>query len=473
MNFYFKTLFQLVFLSFFISCKYDKEKYQYISKSDMSYIATGGIVQGKITCPKTVNDVIVKIDDLFPPPKEGEPEMTIQGIKKFIDEQHITTITDLLNRLPKHFRNNFSLVEVTKGEGQSSLRYPRIVLFGSDGRFLMNISTKPDDPKYDLLDCAYLDDETGIWEFSQLDFQGAKPKLHVNPESCIRCHGDQPRPVWGTNLDWPGVFGDNEAIGLNGEALSIRHKNRMKEIIDGKTYSDRFDFLEWDTEQELNAGGKRRIANNVFGAELLISNMAMGSATGRGIFLRARKQNPEKYDKLKEAFLMSGYEHMVPGILSNKEKKAISKLIASYGGEGATVDDLLKVLGVNSKEAFSLGTLAKEETPRTDWSLGAGDLYDLMLLQLLDDMMKTDKELETIVSSVPNTPGIFGCDHLAKTMKDVVDFKMLHLFHLKGAARYEVNKVFYSQDAEDIKKRLFIPLYEKVMPYLRAKVLKV
>ncbi len=457
----------LVFVFIFVTGCNSDANVKKLSK--VPYISSGGEVHGKLLCPNAVHDVIVELSSLNPPAKKGDPEMTINGIMSFIQKNNIKTIVELLNKLPVHYRNNFSLVEHTKGEGQSNLRFPRIVLFGPDGTFLMNISTKPDDPKYDLLDCAELNEDNGIWEFSQFDFTEEKPKLHRSPESCIRCHGERPRPVWGTNMNWPGVFGDNEAAGPNGEALSYKHVLRMREIIEGQTFSDRFDFLKW-SDQKLSSGGIRRIADNAFGAELLISNMAMGTATARGVFIRMKKEHPKKYKAMREALLLLGYEYMVNGILSDLEKQNISNLIKTHGGVEGDLNGLFKVLGIDPKESFSLSTLAKEEEPKTDWSLGAGDLYEQVFLMVLHDLALDDDDLNELLISVPNAPGIFGCEDLGKNIKEVVDFKMLHMHQLLGSARYEVNKVYYPQDVENIKAKVFIPVYEKLAPYLKKKI---
>ncbi len=461
----------ILVLSFFSNCDFmanDKKK-EYVTISPENYISSGGNLQGKILCPMAVNDVIVELDSLKLDTGNEEPEMTARGMMIFMKKNNITTIKGLLNALPKHYRNNFSLVEHTKGEGQSSLKYPRIVLFGSDGTFLMNISTKPDDPKHDLLDFAILSENDGTWDFSQFDFTGSTPKLHVKPESCIRCHGDNPRPVWGTNMDWPGVFGDNEAAGPNGEALSFRHAERMNEIKEGKTFSDRFDFLEW-SDQKLTSGGIRRIANHAFGAELLVSNMAMGTATGRGVFIRMKKGNKVVYKQIRGALLLLGYEYMINGILSRSDKERITTLVSRLGGKDGKLHDIFHMLEIDPEESFSLGTLAKEETPKTDWSIGAGDLYEQIFLMVLHDLAQEDEQLRNILLSVPNTPGVFGCDNLGSNIMEVVDFKMLHMHQLLGKERYAVHKVYYPQDAENIKEKVFIPIYDKLAPYLKSKI---
>lgn len=460
----------LIISIFFVGCNSkanDKKPSIVLKKPD--FISTKGNQIGKILCPTEVNDVIAPLDGLNPDPKEGEPLMTIDGIMTFIEQNKISTINGLLNKLPAHFKNNFSLVEHTKGEGQSNLKHPRIVLFGSDGTFLMNISTKPDDPKYDLLDCAALNEINGKWEFSQFDFTKEKPQLHRNPTSCIRCHGDNPRPVWGTNMDWPGIFGDNEAAGPNGEALSYRHVLRMREIIAGQTYSDRFDFLSW-SDQKLTSGGIRRIADHAFGAELLISNMAIGTATARGVFTRMKKEYPTKYKAIREILLLLAYEHVGQAVLTTIEKDKIRTLIQYHGGSKGDLNDVFKILGIHPKEAFSLGTLAKEEPPKTNWSLGAGDLYDQVFLQVLDDLSNEDENLRHILISIPNSPGIFGCKGLGKNIKEVIDFKMLHMHQLLGSARYEVHKLYYSQDAENIRDKILTPIREFIVPYLKKKI---
>ncbi|WP_051336399.1 hypothetical protein [Aquimarina latercula] len=454
-----------------ISCGKKKQistKYTHITDT-IIYQKLGGTQVGDFICPKTVNDVIIQLNNLNPKANVGKPEMTIQGLHNYIKENNITTITQLLNSLPDHYKNNFSLVEITKGDGQSSLQYPRIVLFGPDGHLLMNISTKSNDPKYELLDCAELNIDNGNWEFSQFDFTSEKPVLHRNPKSCISCHGENPRPTWGTNMDWPGVFGDNEASGPNGEALSFRHAMRMNEIQKGNGGSDRFNFLEWENEK-LTSGGVRKIANNNFGAELLVSNMHIGTATARGIFLRMKHYKPKLYEELRETFLLLGYDYMFNGLLSDMERR---KLYHKYDLNSINpLKNLFAKTGIDMEEAFSLSTLAKKEKPKLRWSLGAGTLEDLVFLQILDDLSNDNIEVRNILASLPNNSGIFKCNGLGKNILEVVQFKMLHMFHLKGAARYQVNKVYYPQDAENIKSKVFEPIYDHLIKFLRNKEFK-
>ncbi|WP_010182414.1 hypothetical protein [Aquimarina agarilytica] len=463
-NFIFYSLFFFLFISCNVSENYTKRCCS--SDSSLNFDSLGGVMNQNRVCPKTVTDIIVGNNKLDPTLLQNQPEMTINGINKFIKKKNITSIHQLVNTFPVYYKTNFSLVEFTKGEGRASLQFPRIVLFGSDGHFLMNISTDVNDPTYNLLDCAELDENSGRWIFSQFDFTHDQPILNENPHSCIRCHGENFRPIWGTNMNWPGVFGDNEAAGPNGEALSFRHANRMNEIIAGKCGNERFDFLKWEDEK-LVSGGVRKIANNVFGAELLVSNMQMGTATAKGIFIRLKNHRPVLFKKTRELILLLGYEYMYNGILSFEEKR---RLVNKFNlNKWQPLETIFMRLGVNMNESFSLSTLIKDN-PKLNWSLGAGTIEELVFLQVLNDLMNDKLEVKDILTRTKNTPGIFECNGLGENIYQVVNYKMLHMFCLKGKLRYEVNKIYYPQDVENIKSKIFEPIYKTFIDYLKDAV---
>ena len=433
-------------------------------------IATGGTPADFAVCPKSPYDTIVKIGSLNPVAKESEPEMTVEGIERFIRENGITKMEQLLNRFPEHYRNNFSLVEITRATGQSNLEFPRIVLFGSDGRFLLNIGTKADDPAYHLLDVMELHDDSGRWEMSVFDFSGPTPKLTRNDPSCIECHGDKnARPVWGTNLMWDGAFGDHVSPRPQGEALDTKHAVRMNEIIDGQGRSPRFDFLQWHEERP-RRGGKRKIANHVVGIDLFMSNIAMGSATSRGSYIRLKQKYPEKYKSLREEILFAYYLKKGNAYITDQQRPVIEAITTQLNMAQFDLDSLLTALGMNPNEAFSLATLFETENPDTNWSMGRGTLYDMLMLQILDDLMKDTPLVQEILTSRSLPEAIFGCPDTAKSIADVVDYKMLHLFYLRGAAKYEVHKTFYPLDVEDIYDRVFIPISHHFLAFLRENI---
>ncbi len=431
---------------------------------------SGGVATKLGVCPSSAMDTIVPIDSVRSVNRADQPLMTVEGVNTFIQQHNITSIDQLLAHFPDHYRNNFSLVEKTRATGQSNLAFPRIVLFGSDGHFLLNVGSKADDPKYNLLDVAEMHEDTGKWEFSVFDFSGEQPRLIRHDPTCNECHGNRnSRPVWGTVLEWNGVFGDNIAPGPQGEALDSRHMERMNEIIAGKGNSPRFDFLVW-SDEPLHRGGKRKIANHAFGAELLLSNIAMGSATARASYVRLTQIKPEKYKSLREELLLAYYLKKGNAFLDAKQTSAFQKINKKLAIENSDLDSLLNALGLDTQEGFSLATLFSKETPNTNWSMGKGDLYDMLMLQILDNLRKDNKAIAKMLNDRKVSEGVLDCPNTTSNIADVIDIKMLHLFYLQGAARYEVNKKFYLLDGEDIYDRVFIPISSQLIPYLKSHV---
>jgi len=430
-------------------------------------IHTGGNATRAGICPASAMDTLVPIIDLNPPPLADQPEMTVEGIYTFIQKKGIHSIDELVNYFPADYQNNFSLVEHTRATGQSNLEFPRIILFGADGRFLLNIGTKPDDPKYHLLDVAQLHEDTGQWEFSVLDFSGEKPQLVRNDPSCAQCHGTtNARPVWGTNLEWPGVFGDNIAPGPQGEALDGKHAEKMNALMRGEFNSLRFAFLQW-APQTLTRGAKRKIAQHAFGAELIMSNIAMGTATAQGAFIRLQNNQPQHFKSQRVELLLAYFAHRLAAAQNESAQQLYQQLIQSPRFPAANIAQLLSSLGVDPDEAFSLATLAQLEPPRPDWSMGEGDLLDMLMLQVLNDLRQDDAQLAVLLAAAPADMGVIDCPDTVTTIAELIDFKMLHLFYLRGAARYQVNWVYYPLDAEDIYERVFEPVAKLLIEYLQ------
>ncbi|WP_231758622.1 hypothetical protein [Microbulbifer elongatus] len=130
------------------------------------------------------------------------------------------------------------------------------------------------------------------------------------------------------------------------------------------------------------------------------------------------------------------------------------------------MDQLLKNLGVDTAEAFSLATLHDLESPQPNWSMGRGDLHDLLALQILDDLMRVDAEVATILRDRTVAEGVLDCPGTANSLAEVVQFKMLHLFHLRGKARFLVHEQFYPLDLEDVYSRVFLPAAHPLLGYL-------
>ena len=422
-------------------------------------IASGGVAGDGMLCPSAPNDTIIDVRSLAAPDVD-QPVMTISGLKAFIERNKITRIDQLMRSFPDHFKTNFSLVEHTRATGQSNLDYPRIVIFSSDGHLLMNIGTLREDPKFDMLDIAELHTDTGRWEFSVFDFSGPAPKLKRDDPECLSCHApDNPRPIWGTNLLWPGVFGDNIAEGPQGEALDTGHAIKFNQFANQETDSVRMNTMIF-RDEKVHRGGKRRIANHIIGSDLLISNIAFGSAAAYGAFRTIKTRYPERYQQLRQTLLILALQDLSEKPENPTLTQALKEQVRKYNIGELSVDQVLIALGLNPQQAFSLATLHDREAPQTDWQMGIGGLYEQLFMLVLDDLANDDPKIEALLqATAPGSP-VFGCKDLAKTVRDMIDYKKLHLYQLRGRARYEVNRIYYAIDAEVINQQVLQPLVE-------------
>lgn len=440
---------------------------------------SGGVFSGTELCPESAWDTITPIDSLNPPPKDSEPEMTVKGMQQFIKDKGIKSVDEFLTYLPAHFRNNFSLVEKTISAGSASLEYPRIILFGSDGHFMMDLPTDPNDHHYTHIPVMQLDTQTGHWEFSQFDFSEEQPVLRRNLAKCRTCHGDaNARPMWGTFWEWEGIFGDSVVAGPRPEAMHHTHAIKMNDIMRGEGGSTRFDILKWRKTQ-MRRGGARMLAEHDFGPELVISNIVMGSATALGTYLRL--SHHDDYQAQRHEMLLAYYLHRVEKqtryVKADNSKArfeyardtnlAISQQLATQAAPA--LDPMLLRMGIDTSEAFSLATIHGQDEPKPDWSMGASDLYDMLMLQVLDELRRDDPIVAEILATTALEQPLYLCPDTVQNVDEMIDLKMLHLFHLKGEARYQVHWVYYPRDLDDIYEQVFLPIADSLIPYLQSK----
>jgi hypothetical protein len=422
------------------------------------------------SCPATPDATSVPIANFDPPPLAGEPAMSVAGLDQFIKARGINSVAQLLSALPDHYQKRYAFIETTRGLGKASLTYPRIVLFGADARLLMNISTDPTDARYERLDVAFMNKDTGNWEFAEFNMKAAGAKLTRNPAVCAQCHGSPARPIWGTYLNWPGAIGDDPAPGDQAETLTARHAQRLTELKAGRGNPERFHTLKWAPAYQ--ATQAHFLPDHAYGYALTVSNNSLGYTVAESVYLRMKKRFPERFAALREELLLLGYYARRTPWLTNAETQRIANLIASLGGRGNTVEDLFRVLGVDIANEFSLHRLANQ--PRDPgWNAGSGDLFGLLYMLVLHDLAQSDIRVRTILQSAPKGSGVYGiwgCPKLGASVWDSLAFRMTQGWKAKGAARQAVERVFYDVDVS----RSYQPIFEQagrsLFEYLRTKI---
>lgn len=122
---------------------------------------------------------------------------------------------ELLPVLPAELRSNYTFVYESrsphgglgvKGEGSVSPLFPRTILFSADGKLALAFTGKPGATGYDVLEVIRFVDKRAAFVLSKFDLRGKTASLD-NPPECLRCHGQDPRPIFDSYPLWPGFFG--------------------------------------------------------------------------------------------------------------------------------------------------------------------------------------------------------------------------------------------------------------------------
>ena len=160
---------------------------------------------------------------------------TMDSLRGLISKNQITTIEELLPLLPAELRANFTLMYESGSIQSGSKKKPRAILFSKDGKFSLTFNAG-DEPKQignDKIEVMQFDDQRKKFELFELGFSGkGPPKIsEANPQKCLACHHNEPRPIWGGYPQWPGAYGstDDELDALQGERRPFRKFRKFAE----------------------------------------------------------------------------------------------------------------------------------------------------------------------------------------------------------------------------------------------------
>jgi hypothetical protein len=154
----------------------------------------------------------------------------------------------ILNRLPEGMRSNATFVYNSRSLQQASTSHPRVLLWDDATGFSLSYNGDPKLRGYSTLEMASLNRASGVLGFYELKFPlrrdtaGRAFFQPSQPQTCLACHGPNPRPIWGAFPRWPGVYGSfNDRIeGAELEALQTfsdvaKKEPRYRPIILPKT----------------------------------------------------------------------------------------------------------------------------------------------------------------------------------------------------------------------------------------------
>ena len=135
------------------------------------------------------------------------PESLSQDVLvEFIEARGIDSVAAVVEALPPLHRRHFLAVHGSHSPVAEfiSTSHPRIVSWGADAQFVMTWTTSDDDhPFRDGLEFLEAKPDEGRWVAGVIDFSGDSPALR-HPSACAGCHGDNTKPLWGSNR-WQGT----------------------------------------------------------------------------------------------------------------------------------------------------------------------------------------------------------------------------------------------------------------------------
>lgn len=124
--------------------------------------------------------------------------LTFEQIRAWVDQGEAKTLPQLLERLPEEMRRNFSFMKFSRSLQEGSAESPRVILIGDGGDIFATFNGRPEQRGYHDLELMFYREATHRYELRRIEFpEVGRPRVSpANPPACLKCHDDDPRPLW-------------------------------------------------------------------------------------------------------------------------------------------------------------------------------------------------------------------------------------------------------------------------------------
>lgn len=147
----------------------------------------------------------------------------------------VETVEELIPLLPEELRQNFTFVYDSRSPFRESISpdFPRVILFTKDGKFLLTFTGDPAKNGYGLLETMQFDQGSARFRLRAKALPAAKARGGAAPVSrtCLRCHGQDPRPIFDSYPLWPGFYGSAEDSFPPGIAAAREEEARYRHFL--------------------------------------------------------------------------------------------------------------------------------------------------------------------------------------------------------------------------------------------------
>ncbi len=290
-----------------------------------------------------------------------------------VEENKITNVADFLSALPPFMGESYTLMEESRSRHQASTEYPRLIMYGPDARILIGVSSHPSDPLREVVEIAELDEDTGLWRFSQFDFTNAF--FHdTNAESCAGCHGFPQRPIWGEYPNWPGAFAGSDERLAGGQSTTLM---RLK-----SDPLDRFHHVVFPSDHSIQNNGQFYLPTRQYGYANTSFNFELNAAVADGIARR-----------------IIGH----PNWATEGYRMLTAQWDCSRNLNAAQIDAMYNRFGIDGNNDFQLESPVFEakasQRDEYDWNQGSTGLDNSVAFRTLDLAAQQDPGLAAIVDA--------------------------------------------------------------------------
>jgi hypothetical protein len=417
------------------------------------------------TCPVNITDALADgpVPNVDPPAPQETPELDIDSVFSFVQQNNITTVKGLLDVLPDHMKGHYALVEKSRALHTSTPTEPSIMMYSVDGDFLLNIVVDPSQERYEVLDMAYLqDDDDGVrngeWRFASLDFRQNPPALidDTNTDinsACFECHGNPaegkpPRPIWGNYLAWNDIVGDIKGEGT--EELEQSEVDVLTNIKNTQATHDRYHVIKFPEpfDFRMQAGKTTQLPNLNYPYALTNSNMEIGTALVRSIVTRMKKS--PNYEGLREELILVSYCQKKDQ-LDETHRDQIRNVLAESGntipsGVPLHRKHIYQALGLNYEHENAIPNLSTEPFQDGDdeYNLVSDELYNVIDGYIVHELMNENSQFKTVLDNIPDLPQHSPCGIPFGKLSDNLSYRHHQLYVLKGTARQAARANYFA-----------------------------
>lgn len=144
-----------------------------------------------------------------------EPLLSLGDVRKFIEENAITSAREFVAKMEKHpdfdrFLNLYVLQHTSRSAQRHSVSkdHPRVIMFHRGVIFGVTDHPTKSNARVEMI--AY-DPANHEFKFHLIDFRRKSDPIIEKPTSCLECHGNKPLPIWATYRTWPGTHPERSA----------------------------------------------------------------------------------------------------------------------------------------------------------------------------------------------------------------------------------------------------------------------